>query len=83
TACGAIVGGVAWAWRGDGLIAVAIGAAILAAMITACLLGVALPMAVRLFGLDPRIAAGPVVLALGDLAALLFYFSLAQRVVSN
>ncbi|HYE07731.1 MAG TPA: CBS domain-containing protein, partial [Planctomycetota bacterium] len=25
TACGAIVGGVAWAWRGDGLIAAAIG----------------------------------------------------------
>src|SRR5881394_1735556 len=55
-------------------------AVIVSGMITACLFGVGLPLAVRLLGLDPRIAAGPLVLALSDLAALMFYFTLAERV---
>lgn len=77
SACGGTVGVVAWLWRGDPLVAVAIGAAIVAAMTTACLLGVALPTAVRALGRDPSVAAGPVVLACTDLATLLFYFNLA------
>lgn len=46
-------------------------------MVTACLLGVLLPTAVRALRGDPRIAAGPVVLATADLATLLFYFNVA------
>jgi len=75
--CGAIVALVAYGWKGRPRAAVAIGASIAAAVTTACLLGVLLPVMVRLFKGDPRIAAGPVVLACADVATLLFYFSLA------
>jgi len=75
--CGATVGLTAWLWRGEPLTALAIGLTILAAMCTACLLGVALPTAVRALGRDPSVAAGPVVLACTDVATLLFYFNLA------
>jgi len=51
--------------------------AITVAMITACLLGVLMPTALRAMKADPKIAAGPIVLALTDLATLLFYFNLA------
>ena len=51
--------------------------AITVAMITACLLGVLMPTALRALKADPKIAAGPIVLALTDLATLLFYFNLA------
>lgn len=76
-ACGAIVGGTAWSWKGEPLIGLVIAATIAAAMLNACLLGVAIPAALRALRRDPQVAAGPIVLATADLATLLFYFNLA------
>ena len=76
-ACGGTVGLVAWAWKQDPLVAAAIACSIGFSIMTACLLGVALPTALRLFKADPEIAAGPVVLAITDVLTLLFYFNLA------
>ncbi len=73
-ASGALVGSLAWIWKANAVVALAIGTSILLAMMTACVLGVALPAALRALRRDPRIAAGPIVLALADLATLLFYF---------
>lgn len=76
-ACGGTVGVIARVWKGSTPVALAIGGSIGLAMVTACLLGVLLPTAVRALRGDPRIAAGPVVLATADLATLLFYFNVA------
>lgn len=76
-ASGAIVGGVAWLWQRDGVVAIVIGGAICLSMITACLLGVAVPSVVRRLKLNPQVAAGPIVLAIADVFALLFYFGLS------
>lgn len=76
-AAGTTVGAIAWAWKGQIAVAVAIGSSIALSMVTACLLGVALPTAIHAWGRDPKIAAGPVVLALADVATLLFYFNVA------
>ena len=46
-------------------------------MLTACLIGVVLPNSLRVLKADPKIAAGPIVLALADVATLVFYFSVA------
>ena len=78
-ACGATVGGIAFLWKGIVAVGLAIGLSIATAMVTACLLGVALPATVRAFRGDPRIAAGPVVLAATDLFTLFTYFSLSMR----
>ncbi len=51
-------------------------------MVTACLLGLVLPSAVRAARGDPRIASGPIVLAIADLATLLLYFTLAGWLLS-
>jgi len=75
--CGGLVGLIAWAWRGQPAVSYAVGASIALSMVTACLLGVALPMGVRALRGDPRIASGPVVLAVADIATLALYFSLA------
>jgi magnesium transporter len=75
--CGFIVAFVANAWKGHPHAAFAIGASIAAAITTASLLGILLPVIVRMLRGDPRIAAGPVVLACADVATLLFYFNLA------
>lgn len=78
-ACGGVVGGVVIVWRGEMAVAAAIFAAILLSMVVACLLGVAFPAMLRAAKADPRIAAGPVVLAAADVATLLFYFGLGSR----
>lgn len=79
--CGSVVALVTVAWKREPLLAAAIGGAICLSMITACLLGVLLPSTLRLLDKDPKIAAGPIVLATADVATLLFYFNLARLFV--
>jgi magnesium transporter len=78
-ACGGGVGAAAWLWQGVASVAAVIAATIALAMITACAFGVVLPVALRALRRDPRIAAGPVVLALADVATLLLYFNIAGK----
>ena len=58
--------------------ALVIGGAIAASIVMACLFGVLLPTLVRVFKADPRIAAGPLVLASTDLATLMSYLWLGS-----
>jgi magnesium transporter len=74
---GLTVGIVAFAWRGQAMVSAAIGLTIALAMVTACILGVLIPGAVRAFQRNPNIASGPIVLALADMATLIFFFNLA------
>ncbi len=72
--CGSIVGLAAFVWKGAIGVGLVLTLAITVAMITACLLGVLMPTALRAMKADPKIAAGPIVLALdrsGDAAVLL------------
>ncbi len=75
--CGLVVGTVAGVWHHDIRLMMAVAAAIALAMVTASLFGVVLPVLLRSFRKDPSIAAGPIVLALADLATLTLYFNLA------
>jgi len=79
--CGGIVGGIAGAWKGSLMLAVAIGGAIAASMVTAALLGFLLPTLLHAAQRDPKIAAGPIVLASADLCTLLIYFNLAAALL--
>lgn len=76
-ACGSCVGAIAWLWKGQPGVAVAIGGSIALSMVLACLLGVAVPTCIRALKVNPQIAAGPIALAFTDLGTLLFYFNVA------
>jgi magnesium transporter len=80
-ACGGLVGGVAGVWKSSLPLALAVGGAIAASMVTAALLGLLLPTLLHAAQKDPKIAAGPVVLASADLCTLLIYFNLAAQLV--
>jgi magnesium transporter len=76
-ACGLIVALIVWIWRGTPLAAGIIGASIVLALGTAGVFGVTVPTLLHASRLDPKIAAGPVTLALADIATVLIYFTLA------
>jgi len=76
-ACGILVGAIVWIWRNDLQGAFVIGGSIALSLVTACLFGLAVPSLLHLLRLDPKIAAGPVTLALADFFALVFYFTSA------
>ena len=77
-ACGLTVTLIVCFWRGVGMPAVVIGASVLFSAFIANFAGLSVPTLLHAFKLDPKIAAGPVTLAVADTLTLLFYFSLAQ-----
>jgi magnesium transporter len=76
-ACGTIVLLIAWLWRRQLQAASVIGGSIAGGLIIAAAAGLVVPSILRSLKLDPRIAAGPLTLAVADLGAVLLYFSLA------
>lgn len=81
SASGAIAGAVGWLWRGSPAAALVIGVSIPLAMLVAFLIGFTVPTVLHLLKLNPRIAAGPITLALADIRTLVFYFSLASVIL--
>jgi magnesium transporter len=82
-AAGFPVAVIAFFWKGGIVVAAVILAGIAIAMAVSCLLGTIMPAIVRGFGRDPKIAAGPLVLAVGDVCTLIIYFSLASLLLSR
>jgi magnesium transporter len=80
---GLVVGIIAYSWRGVIWQGLAIGLSIWFSVITACLLGVVVPTLIRKFRIDPKVAAGPIVLAAADIATLAFYFSTAGLILGR
>lgn len=79
--CGALVFAIALVWRGEVKAALVIGGSIALSLVTACLFGLSVPSLLHWLKLDPKIAAGPVTLAISDFCALLFYFTSAALVL--
>jgi magnesium transporter len=80
-ACGGFVAVIVWLWRSDAPAAGVIGGSIALSLVTACLFGLGVPSLLHHLKLDPKIAAGPITLALADFFALVFYFTSAWIVL--
>ena len=76
-AAGAVVGSVAYLWKGHGLASLAIGSAILLSLLAASLLCLSIPALLHRTRLDPTISAGPVALALTDIVTVTSYLGIA------
>jgi len=75
--CGLAVGLIVLLWRGDALAAAMIGGSITLIVLAGCLFGLSIPTLLHALKLDPKIAAGPVTLAIADICTILLYFNLA------
>lgn len=76
--CSLVAGLIAGLWRHSAISALVIGGAIFGSMIVSGTIGFFVPLLLRIGRRDPKIAAGPIALAMVDVAALLFYFTLAK-----
>lgn len=76
-ACGAIIGLISILWPGALLLSLSIGGSIAVAVIVAGLVGLAVPTILHCFNWDPKVAAGPITLALADLSTVFLYLSAA------
>ena len=82
-ACGTMVAMTVLAWRGDGRAAVAIGVSIVMTQFVAAFWGTSVPAVLHALRLDPKVAAGPVALALTDLATILLYLGTGTVLLSR
>lgn len=72
---------IVWLWRGTVVGGAVVGSTVLFSFIAACTCGISIPTALHALKLDPKIAAGPITLAVTDVFSLLFYFTLAKIVL--
>jgi magnesium transporter len=72
-----IAGIIAGMWRRSPESAVVIASTILGSLVVSGVIGFCIPLLLRSGKRDPKIAAGPITLALVDVSALLLYFTLA------
>lgn len=72
--CGIVVFVIVWFWRSSLPQAVSIGVSISGSLFMASLTGLTIPSILHAWRLDPKIAAGPIALALTDMITVLIYF---------
>jgi magnesium transporter len=77
-ACAVLIGLVSLVWIGNVGVALCLLGAIVGGVTGAALIGFAMPVVLRLLQRDPRVASGPIALALADMLTLLIYFNLAR-----
>ena len=75
---GAVVALAALAWLRKPGVSLALMGGVAGGVAGSAVLGMTLPISLRLLRLDPRVAAGPVALAGADVVTILLYLSLAQ-----
>lgn len=80
-ACGGIVAAVVLVWLGMALVALSILLSMLLAVTTAVVLALLVPTILHTTRRDPKVASGPIVLAITDLATLFYYLGLATLLI--
>ena len=80
-ACGSLIFGLAAVIGQQLLPAVTIGISIFISVCNACLIGFTIPLIFHRFKLDPKIASGPIVLALADVGSILIYLLMASVIL--
>jgi magnesium transporter len=76
-ACGVSVCVIVGAWKGDWALGLCVASALFLSMMVASLLGSTEPALLKRFGVDPAVAAGPVITSLNDISGVLIYTAVA------
>lgn len=80
-ALGVLLGLAAWAWKGNVMLSVVVGAALAVNTVLAVSLGGTVPLVLKRFNIDPAVASGPLLTTITDLCGFLLVLSLASVVL--
>ncbi|MCP4681571.1 MAG: magnesium transporter [Desulfobacterales bacterium] len=76
--CGALLGSVVGLWLSDYGLGFIVALALIIIIVTAGLIGVAVPLALKRFNIDPALATGPFVTTSNDIFSLFIYLGLVS-----
>ena len=76
--CGALVGVVAYAWKGSARAGLSLFLGIAGGVMASAVIGLILPYLLKLLRRDPQVASGPIALSLSDMVTLFLYFNLGR-----
>jgi len=79
---GIVVGLVAWGWKGNYMLGVILGIAMLGNMLMAGLVGAGVPLLLRRLGLDPAVSSAIFVTTVTDVVGFLLFLGIASALVS-
>lgn len=75
---GVLVGTIGWLWQGSAALGIIVGAAMLANLLLASLVGVLVPLALRALRIDPALASSVFVTATTDTCGFLIFLGLGM-----
>jgi magnesium transporter len=75
---GCLLGLAAWAWKGNPLLGLVVGAALAVNTVVAVSIGGTVPLALKGLGIDPAVASGPVLTTITDMCGFFLVLSLAS-----
>ncbi len=76
--CGFFITLIVGFWHGMGIEAGIIGSSIAVALVAASIFGLSIPTLLHALKIDPKIAAGPITLAITDICTIFLYFTIAK-----
>lgn len=80
---GLVVAAVAMLLEANVYYAVVVGSSLFCALVLACLIGASIPLVFERLGVDPAVAAGPLVTTSSDITGILVYFGLAGLLIDR
>ena len=78
---GLVIGLLAWAWKGNWMLGLVLGLAMLGNTAIAGLAGASTPLALRLLGLDPALGSAVILTTITDVAGFLLFLGIATALV--
>jgi len=80
-ATGSVLAVIAYLWRGQALLAVILGVALLLNMLVAAVVGTLVPVALRIFRIDPAIASSVIITTFTDVFGFFSFLGLATVLI--
>jgi len=79
--CGGIVALLAYLWQNNPQLSMAVGLSMGISLILASLIGVLVPLLLRLLHVDPAVASGPFITTIVDISTLAVYFTVSTHLL--
>jgi len=80
-ALGMLLGLAAWAWKGNAVLGLVVGAALAVNTVVAVSIGGTVPLILKRFKFDPAVASGPLLTTVTDMCGFFLLLSLASMVL--